>query len=138
MRQATLQLKTRIQNVNIMNNNIDFEKNILNTMIFIFATLALFYILIIGNMVFNIILRKTLEKEITSLSNEISNLEVSYLAVSSSIDTDLSSTMGFKETKAAFATRKPLGLSLKFQSDEVGFNSNGIHLGNIKFANNEI
>ena len=127
MRQATLQLKTRIQNVNIMNNNIDFEKNILNTMIFIFATLALFYILIIGNMVFNIILRKTLEKEITSLSNEISNLEVSYLAVSSSIDTDLSSAMGFKETKAAFATRK-----------SIGFNSNGIHLGNIKFANNEI
>lgn len=127
MRQATLQLKTRIQNVNIMNNNIEFKKNILNTMIFIFAALAFFYILIVGNMVFNIIWRKTLEKEIASLSNEIGNLEVSYLAVSGSIDMDLSSAMGFKETKATFATRKSFG-----------FNSNGIHTGNIKLAKNEI
>lgn len=127
MRQATLQLKTRIQNVNIMNNNIEIEKNIFNTMIFVLAALAFFYVLILGNTVFNIVERRTLEKEMLSLSNEISDLEVSYLAVSNNVDMNLSSTMGFKETKATFATRKSLG-----------FNLNTNHLGSIKLANNEI
>ncbi|MFA6353509.1 MAG: hypothetical protein WCW93_01095 [Candidatus Paceibacterota bacterium] len=127
MRQATLQLKTRIQNVNIMNNNIEVEKNIFNTMLLVLAALALFYVLILGNMVFNIVERKTLEKEMLTLNNEVGELEVSYLAVSNSIDTNLSSIMGFKETKATFATRKSLG-----------FNSNGSNFGNVKLANNEI
>jgi hypothetical protein len=110
-----------------MNNNIEIEKNILYTMIFIFAALALLYVLILGNMVFSIVERRTLEKEMLSLSNEVGNLEVSFLAVSNSIDMNLSSTMGFKETKAVFATRKSLG-----------FNVSSSHLGNIKFTNNEI
>ena len=121
MRQATLQMKTRIQNVNIMNNNIDVEKNILRTMLFILAALAIFYVLILGNMVFNIIERKALEKEMLTLSNDVGKLEISYLAVSSSVDMQLSSTMGFKEIKATFATRKSLG-----------------YLENVKFTNNEI
>lgn len=132
MRQATLQLKTRINNVNIMNNNIEIERNILNTMIFIFVALVIFYVLILGNMVFSIVARKTLEKEITVLSGEISKLEVSYLAISNSIDMNLSSTMGFKEIKPTFATRKSLGYDST--GEVIGFNS----LGNIKFTNNEI
>lgn len=128
MRQATIQLKTRIQNVSIMNNNIEFRKNILNSMVFAFVALALFYILIVGNMIFSIIWRKTLEKEITSLSNEISSLEVSYLAVSGSIDMELSSAMGFRETKAAFATRRSFGFN----------SSSDTHLENVKLAKNEI
>ncbi|MBU0999018.1 hypothetical protein KKG24_01780 [Patescibacteria group bacterium] len=110
-----------------MNNNIEVEKNILKTMLFILAILGIFYVLILGNMVFNIISRRTLEKEMISLSNEIGKLEVSYLAISSNIDMNLSSTMGFKETKAIFAIRKSLGL-----------NSDSANLRNIKFVNNEI
>lgn len=127
MRQASLKLKMSVKNVNIMNNNIEVEKNILNTMIFILVALALFYVLFLGNMVFNIVSRRTLEKETVALSNEIGELEVSYLSVSNSIDTNLSFAMGFKETKAAFATRKSLG-----------FNLSGVNFGNIKLANNEI
>jgi len=127
MRQATIQLKTHIHNINIMNNNIEIGKNILNTMIFILFALAFFYALILGNMVFGIVERRTLEKEMIALSNEVGELEISFLAVSNSIDMNLSSAMGFKETKATFATRKSLGL-----------NSGDIHLGNIKLTNNEI
>lgn len=130
MRQASLKLKMSVKNVNIMNNNIEVEKNILNTMIFILVALAFLYALILGNMVFNITERKNLEKEMIALSNEIGELEVSYLAVSNSIDMSLSSAMGFRETKAAFTTRK----SLK----SLGLNSNDALLGNIKLANNEI
>lgn len=126
MRQASLKLKMNIKNVNIMNNNIEVEKNILRAMIFVLAGLALFYMLILGNMVFNITERRNLEKEIVVLSNEIGELEVSYLAISNSIDVSLSSAMGFRETKAAFAVRKSLGLN------------SSVPLGNIKLANNEI
>jgi len=87
-------------------------------MILIMAGLGLFYILILGNMVFNIVERKGLDKETLVLSNEVGNLELSYLSVSSSVDSVLSSSMGFKEARANFATRKSLG-SLKLTNNEI-------------------
>jgi len=107
-----------IQNVNIMNNNIEIQKIILNTILSIFIALALLYVLILGNMVFNIVQRRTLEKEALTLSNEVGNLELSYLSIFNSVDLTLSSSMGFKETKATFATRKSLG-SLKIDNNEI-------------------
>ncbi|MFZ3011846.1 MAG: hypothetical protein WA060_02525 [Minisyncoccia bacterium] len=127
MRQASLKLKTSIENVNIMTNNVEVRKIILNTMFAILAALAFWYVLIIGNMTFNIVERRVLEKEALVLSNEIGNLELSYLSVSNSIDLALSHSMGFKETKATFATRKALG-----------YGSTGKNLGNLKLDKNEI
>ncbi len=108
MRKAALQLKTKIQSINIESHNVEIKKVVLNTMICILASLFLSYILILGNIVFNIAQRKSLEKEIRTISNEVSELELSYLSVSKSIDLPLSSSMGFKETKAIFTTRKSL------------------------------
>ena len=96
----------------------NLQQIILNTMFSIFAALALWYVLILGNMVFDIVQRKALEKEALILSNEVGDLELSYLSVSGSIDVALSSSMGFKETKATFATRKALG-SLKLANNEI-------------------
>lgn len=118
MRQMTLQLKTRLHNVNIMNNNIEVQKIVLNSMLSILAGLALFYILILGNTVFNIVERRSLEKEALTLSNEVGDLEISYLSISKSVDMTLSSSMGFKETKATFATRQSIG-SLKIVNNEI-------------------
>jgi hypothetical protein len=118
MRQIALQLKTKMNNVNIMNNNIAVEKIILNSMLALFLALALWYVFILGNMVFNIVERKALEKESLTLSNEVSDMELSYLALSKSVDMTLSSSMGFKEIKATFATRKSLG-SLKIANNEI-------------------
>lgn len=118
MRQATLQLKTRIQHIDIMNNNIEVRKIILNAMLSIFVALAIWYVIILITMVVNIVERRTLEKKALSLSNEVSNLELSYLSVSGSIDLPLSLSMGFKEAHANFATRKSLG-SLKLTNNEI-------------------
>ena len=118
MRQATLQFKTRIENASITNNNLEVRKIVLNTMLAILVALAFWYVLIIGNMVFNIAERRTLEKEALALTNEIGNLELSYLSISGSVDLALSSSMGFKETKATFATRKALG-SLNLDKNEI-------------------
>jgi len=114
----TLQLKTRIRNVDITNNNIEVQKIILNAMFSILGGLALLYVFILGNMVFDIIQRKALEKEVLALSAEVGNLELSYLSSLDSIDLALSSSMGFKETKATFAVRKSLG-SLKLANNEI-------------------
>ncbi len=127
MRQATLQLKNRVQNVNILSNNIEVKRIILNTMLSILAALAIWYVFIVGNMVFNIVERKAMEKEVNVLVNEVGELELSYLALSNSVDMNLSQTMGFKEAKATFATRKSLGYS-----------STTENLGNINLAKNEI
>lgn len=118
MRQATLQFKTRFQNVNIMNNNIEVRKIILNTMLVLLAVLSIIYVLILGKTVLDIVGRKSIEKEMLSLSNEVGSLELSYLSVSNSVDMALSSSMGFKETKAIFATRKSLG-SIKLAKNEI-------------------
>lgn len=127
MRQASLKLKTSIQNVNIMNNNIEIEKIILNTILATFGVLALIYLLILGNTVLSIVQRRALEKEALTLSNEVGNLELSYFSISNSVDLAFSSSLGFKETKATFAVRKSLGYSTIDKT-----------LGSIKLANNEI
>ena len=46
-------------------NNIDAQKIILNIIISIFIALALWYVLILGNMVSNIVQRRNLEKEVS-------------------------------------------------------------------------
>jgi hypothetical protein len=95
-----------------MNNNIEVEKVILHSMLSVIGGLAILYVLILGNMVFNIVQRKALEKEALALSNEVGSLELSYLSLSGSIDVALSSSMGFKEIQPTFATRaslRPLG-----------------------------
>jgi len=118
MRQATIQLKTRIKNVTITNNNIEVEKVVLNAMVSVFCGLAILYFLILGNMVFNIVQRKTLEKKELALESEVGNLELSYLSVSNSVDIALSSSMGFQKTQVNYAIRKSLG-SLKIDNNEI-------------------
>ena len=120
MSEMALQLKRRVQNVNIMNNNIEVKKLILNTMFFIIGGLALLYVLILGNMVFNIVQRRSLEKEALTLTNEVSDLELSYLSVSGSVDIALGNSLGFKEIKPNFATaiHKSIG-SIKLTGNEI-------------------
>jgi hypothetical protein len=118
MKQVALQLKSRVKNVSITNNNFEVPRVILNTMLTTLASLAFLYVLILGNMVFDIVERKALEKEMLVLTNEVGGLELTYLNVSNSIDMNLSASMGFKEAKANFATRKALG-SVKIINNEI-------------------
>ena len=118
MRQMALQLKTRIHNVEIMNNNMEVQKIAFNIMMAVLGALALWYVFILCNTVFNIVARNALEKKAVTLSNEVSDLELSYLSLSKTVDMSLSSSMGFKETKAVFATRKSLG-SIEIVKNEI-------------------
>jgi len=103
----------------LINGNI--EKLILNIALWSFVALALWYVFILGNMVSNILQRRTLETNVRTLANEVGDLELIYLSMSNNIDLDFSHSLGFKETKIKFATRRSFG-----------------SLGNIKLAKNAI
>jgi len=126
MKQISLKLNSYAGNINIV-NNYDIQKRVRNTMFIFVVILAFCYVLILGNTVFNIIERRVLETESRSLSNEIGNLELQYLSMSDKVDFELAKSMGFKEIKAKFATRKTLGYGLSSES-----------IGSVKLTTNEI
>src|SRR3989338_672742 len=107
MRQMGLKLKMYANNINIINNNI--EKFVLRIILWSFGALAVWYVLLLGNMVFNIVERRQLEADARTLSSEVGDLELVYLSLSSKIDLNFSYSMGFQEAKTKFATRKSLG-----------------------------
>jgi hypothetical protein len=119
MREASLKIKKYAANVNIINNN--SESFVLRAILFAFGALALWYVLILGNIVFNIIERKTAEAAVRVLVSDVSDLELDYLALSNNVDLEMSHSLGFKEVKPKFAVRKSLG-----------------SLGSLSMARNEI
>ena len=100
MTTQSLKLKT-----NIINNS-DLQRRIFRSMIYSISFLCLCYVLILGNMVYNIIARKNIETQSRSLSTEVSTLELHYLALSGKVDLKMAYTMGFKETNKSFAKRQ--------------------------------
>jgi hypothetical protein len=107
MKDINSKLKIHMNNVNVMNNNM--ENIMLRFILGSFGVLALVYVFVLCNMVSNIVVRKSMEAEARILSNEVGALELSYLSMSSNIDLNLASSMGFKESKITFATRKAIG-----------------------------
>ncbi len=97
--------------INKYGNNIaaidsfNLNSRILKSIFYAFGALALVYVFILGNMVTNIIERRTLEIEARDLSNTISALELEYLEKGSAIDLDYSHSLGFQDTKVFYATR---------------------------------
>lgn len=117
MTALAIKMKNYTAGVNIVNNN-NIEQRMLKTLLFFAGMLILFYVLILGNMVLNIIERKSLEADARTLGNEVGNLELQYLSMANKIDLNYSYALGFKETKTKFATRKSLG-SIKVVSNEI-------------------
>lgn len=118
MREASIKIYHRIQNTSITANNLDMSKVILRSLLAVIGLFGLVYILLIGLLVLNIVERKDLEKQTQALSTELSELELEYLALSASINQELSKSMGFHEIPPSFATRKSLG-SLVWNGNEI-------------------
>ena len=94
MKEINLKSNIYAKSASILNNST--EKYILNIIFFSFGAFALLYILFLGNMVKNIIDRRSFEIDARSLSSEVQNLEVTYLSMSNNIDLAFSYSMGFK------------------------------------------
>ena len=117
MRQASLKLKSYARNVSIVDNG-NLQKRILNMMLWMFGILAFCYLFFLGNMVFNIVERKSLEGYALALSKEVGDLELEYLSASQKVDLTLAHSLGFKEIQTKFATRKALG-SISIAKNEI-------------------
>ena len=117
MKKVAKQVKIYANNVNIVDNN-NLQKRIFYMLLVSFGVLAICYVLILGNIIFNIVERQNLGVQTKNLSNEVGNLELKYLAMSNQIDLALSQEMGFKETQTNFAIRKSLSAA-KFTTNEL-------------------
>lgn len=104
--------------INITNNNIEVNRVILHSMLLATALLAILYIFILGNMVFDIVGRKAIEKNMLALSTEVGQLELTYLSMAGDLDPGMSGQMGFREAQSTFATRRSLG-SLSIALNEI-------------------
>ncbi len=117
MKQASLKLKSYAGNVNIIDSG-NLQKRIFSMMLWTLGFLAFVYVLLLGNMVFNIVERKAFEGRALTLSNEVGNLELKYLSESQKVDLNLAYSLGFKEIKKTFANRKALG-SISIVKNEI-------------------
>lgn len=84
----------------------DLNARIFKYILYTFGVLSLLYVLILGNMILNIIERKSVEASAVNLTNEISELELAYLSKGASIDLEYAYSLGFKDTKAHYALRQ--------------------------------
>lgn len=119
MKTIGIKVKTYTGEVNIINNN-DIEKRILKALLLSFAVLSLFYVLFVGNMIFNIVERRNIENTARAVSNEVMDLEAEYLAKAGNLDLNLAYSLGFKEVDPSYATRpSSLGLSANGNNNEI-------------------
>ena len=117
MKAIAIKMKSYTGGINIVNNN-NMQACMLNILLLSFGIFAFIYVLFLGNMVFNIVERKSLETNARVLSSEVGKLELAYLSISNKIDLTFSYSLGFTEAKAKFATRKSLG-NLKLANNEI-------------------
>ncbi|MCX6758042.1 MAG: hypothetical protein NTZ44_04145 [Candidatus Nomurabacteria bacterium] len=113
---TTQTLKLNKFNTNIVNNN-NLEKRVFNTILSIIVFLVLCYILLLGNIVWNIVARKNLEVNARNLSTEVSSLELNYLSLSNKIDLNLAQSLGFKDVTKVYTSRQKLGSLAKLSNE---------------------
>ncbi|MCX6755210.1 MAG: hypothetical protein NT068_01545 [Candidatus Nomurabacteria bacterium] len=105
-------------NTNIINNN-NIENRTFKAFIYIIIFLSLCYVLVLGNMVWNIVARKNIDAQARTLGNEVNNLELQYLSLSGKVDMKMAYSMGFKEINKTFAKRENSLGSLSVMQNEL-------------------
>ncbi|OGI82779.1 hypothetical protein A3I95_01235 [Candidatus Nomurabacteria bacterium RIFCSPLOWO2_02_FULL_44_12] len=117
MSAIAIKMKSYAENMDTMLGR-NLSSILRNALLCSLGALAVFYVLLLGNMVINIIERRSLEAEARVLEREVGDLELNYLSLSKKVDLSLSRSLGFKEIKATFATRQSLG-SAKVVKNEI-------------------
>lgn len=91
---------------NDITQNIKTQKMLLRVLIYSSIVLCAIYIYLVGSITFNVIARKSLENTVVSLTNNVNQLELTYLNNIRGIDKDYALSNGFVEVKQnIFATR---------------------------------
>ncbi len=117
MRVATIKLREAAISVRATTES-GLRRRLLNFFIAGLAALAFLYVLFLGEMVFNIVGRESLNSQARVLGNQVSQLELGYLSASQKIDLSYSHSLGFQEVAPEYATRKALG-SIQIPNNEL-------------------
>ncbi|MBP6931288.1 MAG: hypothetical protein KBD48_00465 [Candidatus Pacebacteria bacterium] len=89
-----------------LGTDMNMQRIVFRVLVSSLVLLAMVYIYFIGSITFNVIARKTLETNMHELGSRVSNLELSYLASSNSVDKNFALSVGFVDaTSPIFATR---------------------------------
>lgn len=107
MNQINVKINKYASQVNVVDTG-NLNSRILKSILYTFGLLALGYVFILGNMITNILERRSLEAEARDLTNTISTLELTYLEKGSAIDLDYSHSLGFQDAHAYYATRQSI------------------------------
>ncbi len=117
MRTASIKLKMGAENV-LGSAGSGTRRRVLNFFLLSLAGLAALYVFFLGETVFNIVGRQSLEREARILANQVSQLEQGYLSASRKIDLNLSHSLGFREVSPEYAIRRALG-SVQIPNNEL-------------------
>ncbi len=102
-------------NTAVLNQN-DLNRRIFYAMLSLFLLVGGVYVYFMGNIVFSVLERKTVQTEIKALAQNVNDLEIAYLGKDNSINLALANSMGFTEAKGAlFANRTALARSVSLR-----------------------
>lgn len=91
---------------NTLSYDTGVQRIVFKTLVVSIVMLSICYIYFIGSITFNVLARKSLESNMREVGSRVSNLELSYLSLSNSIDKNFASSLGFVDaTSPIFATR---------------------------------
>ncbi len=110
MKEASIKVKSYVKKVETIDQTIDLRSKILYFLMIGFGVFSLLYVIVLGNMVFNIIERKTVEAQMRNSLNEVADLEASYMTLVNTVDKNSSLASGFVEVVPSFAVRSNLSL----------------------------
>lgn len=102
MKAIAIKMRKYQPSINIVNNN-NMRKQVLNITLTFLGLLFVCYLYLLGNIVWDIVQRRNLEAEATTLSNNVQNLQLQYFTASNQVDLALAQTMGFQQIKPNFA-----------------------------------
>lgn len=86
--------------------NIQTQKTLLHVLMYSSVVLCAIYIYLIGSITFDVIARKSLENTVVNLTNDVNQLELTYLNNVKGIDKDYAISKGFVDVhQNIFATR---------------------------------
>jgi hypothetical protein len=110
MKEASIKVGNYVKKVETIDQAIDLRSKIFYFLMIGFGVFSLLYVLVLGNMVFNIIERKTVEVETRNALNEVADLEATYMTLVNNIDKNSPIALGLVEVKPTFAKRSNLVL----------------------------
>jgi glycerol-3-phosphate acyltransferase PlsY len=94
--------------------NSQTQRTIFRVLISSLILLSLVYVYLIGAITFNVLARKSLDTTVRTLGSHVSELELSYLNETNSIDKSYALAQGFVDTqKSIFATRGASSVAIR-------------------------